>query len=156
MSSVNSLVKRYSYQAFPPYTHLPGVTVHPNKPGGHQEHSSEPKADAENAQDIFHFGLDLFNFEYFWEAHIYFEVLWHFEGRKNGNADFLKALIKFSAAGVKQKMDSLEASLGHFQRGIELLERQQTPDSYRELFKADLLSIKTLDKLKFVLRERSN
>lgn len=154
MSSVNSLIKRYSDQTFPPYTHKPGVTVHPNKPGGHLEQSGEPKASTENAQELFFFGIDLFNFEYFWESHIYFEALWHFEGRKNGEADFLKALIKFSAAGVKQEMDSLEASLGHFQRGIELLERRETPESYRGLFKDDILSVESLDKLKFILRER--
>lgn len=148
---MNSSPKRYSSIDFPPYAHLPGVSVHPNKPGGHQADRGEPKASTENAQELFEYGIDLFNFGYFWEAHVYFEALWHFEGRSGGNADFLKALIKLSAAALKARMNSTEAALGHKLRAHELLELTSTPQIYRGLTKQTLLSVQSLDQLKFIL-----
>ena len=46
-------------------------------------------------------GIALFNAGYYWEAHEFWEDLWHVEGRKGPTADVLRALIKFAAAGVK-------------------------------------------------------
>lgn len=150
---MSSLPKRYSARPFPPYAHLPGQSVHPNKPGGHQEKDGEPKADQQNAQELFCYGIDLFNYGYFWEAHVYFEAIWHFEQRKGPSADFLKALIKLCAAALKARMGSQEASKGHVLRAIELLEKPDALYSYRglEIQKEDLLG-EGLDELKFFLR----
>jgi predicted metal-dependent hydrolase len=50
---------------------------------------------------LYLYGFDLFNRGFFWEAHEAWESLWHANGRKGPVADFLKALIKLAAAGVK-------------------------------------------------------
>ena len=48
-------------------------------------------------------GVDLFNHGYYWEAHEAWEGLWHACGRAGEVAEFLKALIKLAAAGVKAR-----------------------------------------------------
>jgi hypothetical protein len=49
------------------------------------------------------FGFDLFNHGYFWEAHVWWEALWHAHARKGEVADLLRALIRLAAAGVKAR-----------------------------------------------------
>lgn len=48
-------------------------------------------------------GIDLFNHGFYWEAHETWEQLWIKFGRSGREADFLKALIKLAAAGVKAR-----------------------------------------------------
>lgn len=64
--------------------------------------------------------LDLFNFEYYWESHVYFEALWNAHGRQGSVADFFKAMIKLGAAGVKLKINQRASALDHFLRAKEL------------------------------------
>lgn len=66
------------------------------------------------------FGIDLFNHDYFWESHVWWEALWHLTGRKGKTADFLKGLIKLSAAGVKEELNQEAPALGHIQRCKEV------------------------------------
>jgi predicted metal-dependent hydrolase len=68
------------------------------------------------------FGIDLFNQQYFWESHVYWEALWHKAGRKGETADFLKGLIKMGAAGVKLKMSQEDLAIIHFERALELFQ----------------------------------
>lgn len=110
----------------PPYAFVPGQNPHPEKPGGHMEHievevSALREKQPEENQDYL-FGLDLFNHGYYWESHVWWEALWNKAGRKGPLADFLKGLIKISAAGVKFKLGSLDPTRGHIDRAIELLE----------------------------------
>lgn len=67
------------------------------------------------------FSIDLFNHGYFWESHVYFEALWNAHGRKGSEADFLKALIKLGAAGVKFSIGQKELALEHCERAKELI-----------------------------------
>ncbi len=119
--------KRYSGQKLPSYIFIPGQNPHPKKEGGHMEGQSDPVAgplnlDHPEKSPEFCFGLDLFNHRYFWESHVYFEALWNAHQRHGETADFLKALIKLSAAGVKMNLDQEEAAQDHYLRAIELLE----------------------------------
>lgn len=118
---------RLSCEPFPSYTHRPGITVHPNQPGGHSYGLSEPLASPLLAGEYPHhalylFGLDLFNHGYFWESHVAFEAIWNAHHRVGDEANILKALIKLAAAGVKAHQNSNQASLGHIKRGLELIE----------------------------------
>ena len=120
--------KRLSQTPFPPYSHLPGKTVHPNKPGGHQYEAGEIQTtDLLNPNkaldhDIYCYGIDLLNHGYFWESHVAFEAIWHVQGRKGDEANLLKALIKIGAAGLKQRLGQEEAAEGHLSRAFELIE----------------------------------
>lgn len=67
------------------------------------------------------FGVDLFNYGYYWESHVWWEALWNEAGRKGVLADFLKGLIKLAAGGVKIQLKQEDVSLGHLDRAIELL-----------------------------------
>ncbi len=98
---------RYTDKKFPAYAFTPAKNPHPRShPDGHsyniQEEITElldPKKwqDSEN----YLYGIDLFNHGYYWEAHEAWESVWKANGKKGLTADFLKALIKLTASGVK-------------------------------------------------------
>lgn len=100
---------RYTKGAFPSYRHLPGRTPHPRlHPQGHQfgkpETPPEP-FDAANWRDSRHYlyGVDLYNFSYFWEAHEAWEALWKTTQRNDLPGLFLQGLIQVSAALLKRQ-----------------------------------------------------
>ncbi len=112
-------------QSFPPYAYVPGVNLHPNHSGGYREGIAEPavepiESSAALQNEAYRFALDLFNHEYFWESHVYFEALWNAHSRSGSQADFLKAMIKLSAAGVKLQAGRKDTSILHFKRAEEL------------------------------------
>jgi len=96
-------------QTFPRYMHEPGKTPHPYRhEDGHSHGQPEPTVAPLDPADCFEseaylFGFDLFNHGYFWEAHVWWESLWHAHGRKGEIADLLRALIRLAAAGVKAR-----------------------------------------------------
>ncbi len=73
------------------------------------------------ANEDYLYGIDLFNYGYFWESHVWWEALWNEAGRKGELADFLKGLIKLAAGGVKINLSQEEVSTGHLDRADELL-----------------------------------
>ncbi len=97
---------------FPPYRHIPGVTPHPIRdPRGHSygmeaEHDTEllpPELWQQN--DDYLYGVDLYNFAYWWEAHEAWEGLWH--QAEDTYRLFLQGLIQISAAFIKHHMRML-------------------------------------------------
>jgi hypothetical protein len=133
--------------AFPPYTFVPGLTPHPNHPGGHSHGKpSHPVVPLDPERwrecEAYLYGVDLFNGPapsipapslaagrtgyqgqlpgYYWEAHEVWEGLWHLARRTGVVADMLKGLIQMTAAGVKvrQGMPSGVASLGRGAAGL--------------------------------------
>lgn len=110
----------------PTYIFIPGENPHPKKMGGHMEGEGDPKAetiDLEHPEENFHlrYALDLYNHKYFWESHVYFEALWNAHQRSGPVADFLKALIKLGAAGVKLNISQPKMCVEHLERARELL-----------------------------------
>lgn len=103
------MIERYSKKEFPPYAFVPGRNPHPrSNPQGHMYGKHEEIINQivnDNGSDSEHYlyGVDLFNYGYYWEAHEVWEGLWNAHKREGYTADFLKALIKMSAAGVKVK-----------------------------------------------------
>lgn len=121
-------MKRYiSSWPFPSYLFIPGTNPHPKKEGGYREGQSDPVTvpiDLNHPEkNVFlRYSLDLYNYCYFWESHVYFEALWNAHERKGTTADFLKAMIKLGAAGVKFQINQPKNAGAHFHRAKELLE----------------------------------
>lgn len=121
-------MKRYIPEwSFPSYIFIPGVNAHPKKEGGHMEGQGDPVADPidlNHPQDnkFLRYSFDLYNNGYFWESHVYFEALWNAHGRTGSAADFLKAMIKLGAAGVKLQINQPENASVHLLRAKELIE----------------------------------
>ena len=86
---------RYSTRPFPSSRFVPGKTPHPRRdPRGHSYEQPEPKqaefAPAEWQQsEEYLYGIDLYNYAYWWECHEVFEGLWHTvgHGTEQGRAD---------------------------------------------------------------------
>lgn len=95
-------------EPLPPYSYVPRRGLpHPiTDPAGHsfnRRQAPTPALDPGHwqASQPYLYGFDLLNYQFFWEAHETWEPLWHACGRRGIVADFLKALIKLAAAGVK-------------------------------------------------------
>ncbi len=115
-------------EPLPPYSYVTGRYPHPTRdPAGHS-FGHAPLAPAAidsgrwQASRAYLFGCDLFNYGYYWEAHEVWESLWQASGRRGMTADFLKALIKLAAAGVKSREGRAEGVRRHAARAAQLLE----------------------------------
>lgn len=112
-------------RAFPPYAYLPGRFPHPLRhPEGHS-YDAEPDAtvgvDAALTSEAFRWGVDLFNFGYYWEAHEAWEGLWQTSREAPEQRAFLHALILLCAAGVKLREGKDVPALRHAGRAAGLL-----------------------------------
>lgn len=98
---------RYSTRPFPPYRFLPGHHPHPRRsPQGHSYGLSEPRPPACRPEDWpgsdwYLYGVDLFNFSYWWECHEVFEGFWHAAGHHTEQGRFFQGLIQVAAANLK-------------------------------------------------------
>ncbi len=115
-----------SHSGYPPYSYVPGHFPHPiSDPAGHSFGASVPNPeplDPANWQASTEYlrGIELFNHGYYWEAHEVWESLWHAAGRTGLIADFLKALIKLAAAGVKVREGNAAGVAAHARRAEQL------------------------------------
>jgi len=105
---------RYSSKNFPPYRYVPGMHPHPtNSPEGHsygEEDEEHEKWDSDLWKDNedYLFGIDLYNYHYYWEAHEAWEGLWIAAVRNSSEHRFLQGLIKCGAALLKIRMANYE------------------------------------------------
>ncbi len=109
----------------PPYSFVPGQSIHPRRPGGHahDEPLSPPArldAAAPRACRPFLRGLDLFNHGYYWEAHEEWEGLWR-AAEDPADKALLQALIRLAAAGVKVRQGLFVNVRSHGQAALRLL-----------------------------------
>lgn len=65
------------------------------------------------------YGIDLFNNEFYFEAHEVWEELWFKTGRENPEGKFLKALIQISGARLKIKMNEAKPAQRLFKLACE-------------------------------------
>ena len=77
--------------------------------------------DAALTSEAFRWGIDLFNFGYYWEAHEAWEGLWQASREAPEQRTFLHALILLSAAGVKLREGKDVPALRHAGRAAGLL-----------------------------------
>lgn len=143
----------------PPYSYVPKRFPHPiSHPDGHSYSESGHSADAPVTDatlseppsliawpppDDFLFGIDLFNHAFYWEAHEIWEQLWIACGRTGRDADFLKALIKLAAAGVKLREGNAVGITRHANRAHQLLQlvQSQLPADQTDLAGLNLASL---------------
>ncbi len=103
---------RYSCRPFPSYRFVPGRNPHPRRdPHGHSYQLPEarpapfpPEAWAQS--EDFLYGIDLYNFAYWWEHHEVFEGLWHAAGHQSEQGRFFQAFIHLAAAHLKRFTES--------------------------------------------------
>lgn len=125
---------RYSTVSFPPYRFIPGRTPHPRRhPLGHSYRQPElppilmPPGRWHESEDYL-YGIDLYNFAYWWECHEVFEGLWHAAGRRSEQGHFFQALIQLAAANLTGFLGRPKAACNLLERGIARL--QGVPASY--------------------------
>jgi len=113
-TELNVGATRHSSQDFPPYRYVPGLHPHPtNSLDGHsygEEDDESGKWDSElwKANQEYLFGIDLYNYHYYWEAHEAWEGLWIASVRNSSEHRFLQGLIKLGAALLKIRMAEYE------------------------------------------------
>jgi hypothetical protein len=113
-------------EPFPPYAYVPRRFPHPTAdPAGHSfgiTPALPPGVEPDRWLECrpYLYGLDLFNWGYYWESHVAWESLWLACGRKGTVADFLKGLIKLAAAGVKALEGTPQGVKSHSSRAAEL------------------------------------
>ena len=125
---------RYSTRPFPFYRFVPGRTPHPRRnPSGHSyglpELTPTPfSADQWHTSEDYLYGIDLYNFAYWWECHEVFEGLWHAVGHNSEQGNFFQALIQLAAANLKDFLGNRAAAHNLVRSGI--LRLQNVPPSY--------------------------
>ena len=111
----------------PPYSFVPGKFPHPHSdPRGHRfgadiEPPTMPLTPDWPTSVHHRLAVDLFNHGYYWEAHEFWEALWHAAGRTGVEAAFFKALIQLAVVGVKIREGRPDGALTHAHRAVELL-----------------------------------
>ncbi len=106
-SSLTKHPRRYSDSPFPGYRFVPGKTPHPTRdPRGHSYNKPTEQLVSFNPEDwntceIYLFGIDLFNYHYWWEAHEAWEVVWIAAGKHTKTGLFIQGLIQIAAAHLK-------------------------------------------------------
>lgn len=124
---------RYSLRPFPPYRYVPGQTRHPRRhPQGHSYGQPEPPpqlfpTDRWETSDDYRYGIDLYNFAYWWESHEIFEAFWHASGHNSEQGNFFQALIQLAAANLKHVMNNETATHKLVQAGIARFQRVAAP-----------------------------
>ena len=95
---------RYSPRPFPPYRFVPGFSPHPLRdPDGHSYRSPAPRPDPFPPEEwrsapTYLFGIDCYNFAFWWESHEVIEEIWHAVGHDGVQGQFLQALVQIAAA----------------------------------------------------------
>ncbi|MFM8552882.1 MAG: DUF309 domain-containing protein [Nitrospiraceae bacterium] len=125
---------RYTTRLFPPYRFVPGQSPHPRRdPKGHSYGQPEPQLAAfppehwRQAEEYL-YGIDLYNYAYWWECHEVFESYWHAVGHKTDQGNFFQALIQLAAANLKHYIGNCEATANLARNGLARLE--QLPRHY--------------------------
>jgi hypothetical protein len=125
---------RYSARPFPSYRFIPGKNPHPRRdPGGHSYGKPEPtpsalRPDEWQQSEEYLYGIDLYNFAFWWECHEVFEGLWHAVGHDTEQGNFFQALIQLAAANIKNFCGNHRAAEHLLTSGIVRL--QKTPKLY--------------------------
>ena len=120
-----STASRYTDLPFPAYRHLPGRTPHPRRdPSGH--HFGIPEIGSGPLEPElwwecgpYLYGVDLYNFAYFWEAHESWEAVW--KASAGLTATFLQGLIQVSAALLKKRLQAVRGMENLWRHGSEKL-----------------------------------
>lgn len=116
----------YPHRNFPPYSFIPTLNLNPNSVGDYREGIPDPISTVLDSGNFsthkdYLFAIDLINFGYYWESHVYFEAIWHAHHRKGDTANYCKALVKIAAGAIKQKQGRKESAKRLFDGSLEIL-----------------------------------
>jgi uncharacterized protein len=120
---------RYSDRPFPAYRFIPGKTPHPTRdPDGHSYNKQPEQLDSFNADqwlccDEYLYGIDLFNYGYWWEAHEALEAVWVAAGRQTECGLFLQGLIQVAVAHLKKFQGFDDVARRMAAEGLEKMNR---------------------------------
>jgi hypothetical protein len=101
---------RYSARPFPAYRFVAGLNPHPRRdPKGHaygQPETPPPYVSPERwrENETYLYGVDLYNYAYWWECHEALESLWHLTGHQGPEGSYLQGVIQVAAANLKRHM----------------------------------------------------
>ena len=149
-NTFNDYSIRYTIEKFPIYRHLPGSTPHPfSDPKGHSYNVKERiivplTNDNWKNQTDYLFGVDLFNFGFWWEAHEMFENYWKISLEPNPIKKFLQGLIQICAALLKWLQNNLIGMIKLSTKGIANI-NSNTNYSYLLGINLELFTIKLKD-----------
>lgn len=116
--------ERYSTPPFPAYRFVPGRFPHPRRdPNGHSFGTPEPRVDEFTATSwpgsgVYLYGVDLFNFAYWWECHEQWEAIWKFTAPESYEGKFLQGLVQIAAANLRQFMGSHDSGAALARKGL--------------------------------------
>ena|SRR5436309_6767235 len=122
-------VPRYSERPLPAYRFVPGQSPHPRRdPKGHSYGQPEPVPPAFSAEEWWDsewylYGIDLYNYRYWWECHEVFEGLWHAVGHDTQQGQFLQALIQVAAANLKRAVNATDPAETLSRAALERLQK---------------------------------
>ncbi len=123
----NQKHKRCCQKPFPPYRFVPGLNPHPTEdPKGHSFGKKLGAPDSIDpleweGNELYLYGVDLYNHFYWWEAHEAWESLWGAAPAGSTTNKFFQGLIKISAAFLKWHMKERRGVQAHFEGGTILL-----------------------------------
>lgn len=106
---------------------MPGETPHPDRdPEGHQYGKEESQITPLDPADWkgnneYLYGVDLYNFAYFWEAHEAWEGLWQMTRPGSPDDKFLQGLIQVSAALLKREQGVSSGAESLSRKGLSKL-----------------------------------
>jgi hypothetical protein len=92
------------------------LTPHPRRhPQGHAYGTPEappPRIDPGQwrENDVYRYGIDLYNYAYWWECHEALEGLWHLTGHQGTEAQFLQGIIQVAAANLRRHLGTPEGA----------------------------------------------
>ncbi len=120
---------RYTEEPFPAYRYLPfvGNQPHPLRdPGGHSYGRDEEYLPGFVASDwcdcqLYLYGVDLFNYGYWWEAHEAWETVWLAAGPETEVGRAVQGLIQLAAAQLKRFTGSANGAQQLTVTGLEKL-----------------------------------
>jgi len=67
------------------------------------------------------YGVDLFNYAYWWECHEQWEAIWKFVGSETYEGRFLQGLVQVAAAQLRHFMGSHDSGAALAFKGLERL-----------------------------------
>ncbi len=118
---------RYNSTPFPSYSFMPGQNPHPrNDPKGHSHGKPEPTAtytphEQWKKNEPWIFGVDLYNFGYWWESHEQWEALWKLDRNSEQENLFYRAVIQLAAANIKRFCERIEGAQSLARQAVEKL-----------------------------------
>lgn len=120
--------RRYSGRSFPRYRFVPGLNPHPRSdPRGHSYGHPEVRPSAWRPEEWkslepYLFGVDLFNYSFWWECHETLEGLWLAAGRTTVPAQFLQGIILVAAANLNRHLGKTGTARSQAEDGLSRFE----------------------------------